>query len=388
MMRYIKIDPDNPEIDAIRQAAHVIRTGGIIAYPTDTLYGFGFDLNNENAFKRLTEIKGTDTQKPLSVLINCHAQAEWLFGSFNELEKACFNKLMPGKITLLFPRRIPAPIYLLNQFEKIGLRYPLSKICDLLITELGYPISSTSVNLTGRSNLKNAEEIRDTFGDQIDLILDAGPVKSLLGSTVLDCSTFPPQLIREGEIDAEQISNILGTPVKLPVKKFMILFVCSGNICRSPMAEGILKRILSKTKYKDIVEVKSAGTLKIVNAPAAPEAIEVASQYDIPLSKHRSRALNKRLVSRADLIFCLAFNHLNYINKYFPEYKNKVFLLRQWHEKKLLANPSIADPIGHKGDFFKKIFNQIYIEIMRVLPEIFKLLRTFAKQVENRNIKK
>jgi protein-tyrosine-phosphatase len=239
------------------------------------------------------------------------------------------------------------------------------------------------VNVSGQANLKSAEQIRDVFGAGIDLILDAGPVQSVQGSTILDCSSYPIRLVREGEISAGQISRILGLPIKSPPKKFQIVFVCSGNICRSPMAEGILKRILSRTKYKHLVEVKSAGTLNIENAPAAIEAIEIARQYDVPLDNHRSRALSREILSGADLVFCLALNHLEYINSNYPEFRECVFLLKQWHEKTVLSNPSIADPIGHNFEFFKKVFNQIYIEIMRVLPEIFKLLKVVAEQSEN-----
>jgi predicted protein tyrosine phosphatase len=213
---------------------------------------------------------------------------------------------MPGKITLLLPRRITAPIAILNDYDRIGVRYPVSKICALLIAELGFPISSTSVNLSGQANLKRVEAIRDIFGDHVDLILDAGPVKSSRGSTVLDCSSFPPRLVRLGEVSANQLTRMLGAQVKPLPKKFIILFICSGNICRSPMAEGILKRIFRKTKYKDMVEVKSAGTLKIENAPAAIESIEITRQYDIPLAQHRSRALNRELLSEADLVFCMS----------------------------------------------------------------------------------
>ncbi len=384
-MHYIKIDPINPLSASIRQAAQVIRSGGIIVYPTDTLYGFGIDLNNPRALEKLTLLKGRDAQRPLSVLINSQAQAEELSGALNPDESLCFTKLMPGKITLLLPRRITAPIAILNDYDRIGVRYPVSKICALLIAELGFPISSTSVNLSGQANLKRVEAIRDIFGDHVDLILDAGPVKSSRGSTVLDCSSFPPRLVRLGEVSANQLTRMLGAQVKPLPKKFIILFICSGNICRSPMAEGILKRIFRKTKYKDMVEVKSAGTLKIENAPAAIESIEITRQYDIPLAQHRSRALNRELLSEADLVFCMSMNHLNYINSHFPEFKDRVFLLKQWQEKKILSNPSIADPIGHNLDFFKKTFNQIYIEIMRVLPEIFKLLKTTAEQAENKN---
>jgi L-threonylcarbamoyladenylate synthase len=377
-MQTIRIDPDKPGTDAIKQAASVIRNGGIIVYPTDTLYGFGIDLNNQQAVNRLNQLKGRDVLKPISILINSRSQAEWLIGPLNPDELACFDKLLPGKITLVFPRRIPASLSVFKRFDKIGVRYPRSKVCDRLITELGFPISSTSVNLAGKPNLGNAGEIQRSFGDAIDLILDSGPSESLLGSTILDCSFYPPVILREGDVRREQIESILGITLKTAQKRFLILFVCSGNICRSPMAEGILRRVLSKTKYKDQVEVKSAGTLQIEDAPAAPEAIEAAYPYDIPLTRHRSRSLTREILAEADLVFCMALNHYNFIQTNFPEYKDKIFLLKQWHENRILSNPSIADPIGRDFEFFKKTFNQIYIEIMRILPEIFKLLKKFS----------
>jgi len=381
-MYHIKIDPDNPQADIIRQAAEVIRAGGLIVYPTDTLYGFGIDMNSPSALERLKKLKGRDSGKPLSVLVNGKTQAEWLTGRLTPEESICFDKLLPGKITLLLPRRIPSPISVFENFDKVGVRHPDHPVCNKLITELGFPISSTSVNFSGRANLKNADEIIQAFGERIDLILDSGPVKSLLGSTVLDCSIHPPQLIREGEVSQEQIETMLGLKIKAIKKKFLILFICSGNICRSPMAEGILKRVLSKTRYKELVEVKSAGTLKITNVPAAAEVIDIASGYDIPLARHRSQALTRKILADANLVLCMALNHFNYINSNFPEYKEKVFLVKQWLEKKPLSNPSIADPIGHNVEFFKRIFNQIYIEIMRVLPEIFILLKAFEKKRE------
>jgi L-threonylcarbamoyladenylate synthase len=383
-MYHLKINPEDPDPDMIRQAAEVIRSGGVIVYPTDTLYGFGVDMNNPTALEKLIRLKGSQAGKPLSVLINNKLQAEQLTGSISGEVAGQFDKLLPGKITLLISRRIPAPIPFLDGFTKIGLRYPAHKISNALVTELGFPISSTSVNLSGQANLKHPHDIIKAFGKQIDLILDAGPVSSLLGSTILDCSVHPPRLLREGEVSQGQIESLLGFKITAVKKKFLILFICSGNICRSPMAEGILNRILSKTRYKEMVSVKSAGTYMITNVPAAPEAIDIAMQYDIPLARHRSQALTGELLAAANLVLCMALNHYNFINANYPEHREKVFLLRQWQEKIPLSNPSIGDPIGQNFEFFKNIFNQIYIEIMRVLPEIFKLLKAFDTTMDNK----
>jgi L-threonylcarbamoyladenylate synthase len=377
-LEYFKVDPVRPNKHAVKRAAELIKAGGIIVYPTDTLYGFGISIKNSLALKKLNSIKGREANKPISLLINDKQQLEELVGKLSVEDNRIFDALLPGKVTLLFRVRKKIDISEFSDLKKIGFRIPDSNLCHELVSHVGGPISSTSVNLAQQNNLSNVEDIIDIFGKNIDLILDSGPINSTKGSTVLDTTSSPPTLLREGDVSQAEIEGILGHEINSSYpQKFVITFVCSGNICRSPMAEGILKKLLGRTKYKDIVEINSAGTLNLQATPASLEAIDVAQDFDIDLSEHFSQHLRRNIVMRAGIIICMALDHYNYVTRRYPDYKEKVFLLKQWKKHNKLTNPSIADPIGHDTTFFERTFNEINVEVKRVLPEIIRRLKQF-----------
>ena len=378
-LEYFKVDSTKPKAHAINRAAELIRAGGIIVYPTDTLYGFGVNIKNSLALNKLFDIKGREESKPISLMVNSKTQIESLVGPLNLEESRILNSLLPGKVTLLFEAKLHIEIRGIKEWKKLGFRIPDSKLCMELITHVDGPISSTSVNLANQQNLVTADQIIEKFGRKIDLILDAGPITSEKGSSVLDTTTSPPTLIREGDISKSKIEEKLGHEIYSHYpEKFIITFICSGNICRSPMAEGILKKIIEGTKYKDLVEINSAGTLNLGGSPAALEAIDVAQDYGIDLSDHSSTYVSRDIVRRAHLIICMALDHYNYLTRRYPEFKDKIILLKQWKVQKKLANPSIADPIGHNLNFFTRTFKEISDEIKRILPEIIKLIKRFV----------
>jgi len=380
-LEYFKVDSAQPKGHAIKRAAELIKSGGIVVYPTDTLYGFGINIKNSLALEKLFQLKDRDKTKPISILINSKKQLVEMVGNLTLEETRIIDALFPGKITLLVKVRKKIELSGLSHLQKLGFRIPDSKLCHELVKEVGGPISSTSVNLANHENLGNADDIIEVFGKKIDLILDAGPITSEKGSTVLDITTSPPTLVREGDVSRVEVEKILGHEIfdSYP-KKFMITFVCSGNICRSPMAEGILKKIFQRTIYKDFVEVNSAGTLDLGGMPAALESIDVSQEFEIDLAEHKSQHLRRDIIRRAHLVICLALNHYNYITRRYPEFKDKVLLLKQWKKKVKLANPSIADPIGHDTEFFRRTFNEINNEVKRILPEIILMLKEFIQE--------
>jgi tRNA threonylcarbamoyl adenosine modification protein (Sua5/YciO/YrdC/YwlC family) len=314
-------------------------------------------------------------------LINTKSQAEALIGRLNPEESRIFKTLLPGKITLILRKKKNIEIAGLKEWDKIGFRIPHTKLCHDLVSQVGGPISSTSANFTNQQNITTAEQIIDLFGRKIDLILDSGPIDSAKGSSVLDTSTSPPTLIREGDISKSDIEERLGHAIYSDYPtKFVVTFVCTGNICRSPMAEGILKRLFNRTKFKDFVDINSAGTLDLGESPAALEAIDVSQDYDIDISEHTSTHIRRDIVRRANLVICLALNHYNYLTSRYPEFKDKIILLKQWQVKPKLGNPSIADPIGHNIEFFDRTLKEISNEISRIFPEIIKSLKEFIQE--------
>jgi len=379
-MKYYKIDYNNPDKSILKKAAAVIKSGGLVVYPTDTLYGFGVNIFNDEAMDRLFKIKQRHTGKPISILLNDIKQAEKLIGNLSLDELKAAKLFFPGKITLLFERKIDNKVPRLNHLKKIGFRIPDSKLTQLLVDYVGSPISTTSANISTKDNVKDIEELISSFGDTLDLILDAGPVKDTKGSSVLDMTTEPPTLLRKGEIPRKEIVKKLGYDISTNYsRKFVITFVCSGNICRSPMAAGILKKLLARTKFKDVVEVNSAGTLKLPESMAHVHAARVSQTNGIDIDNHLSRHIQGRIIREANIIFALALDHTKYLKSHFPEFKNKVVLLKQWKKMQHLTNPSVADPIGHEIDTFEETFKEIQKEMKRVFPAILNQIKNYVQ---------
>ncbi len=155
---------------------------------------------------------------------------------------------------------------------------------------------------------------------------------------------------------------------------YTIMFVCSGNSCRSPMAEGILQKHLFE-RYNDRVIVHSTGTLGIHNNPATLNAINVAQEKGVDISRHKSKGLTQQYMADADLVFALAENHIDFIETYFPEYKENVFLLKGFAtDSDKPRRLSIDDPIGQSVRVYRKVISEIEKELNRIQPMLFHLI--------------
>ena len=154
-------------------------------------------------------------------------------------------------------------------------------------------------------------------------------------------------------------------------KKLNILFVCTGNVCRSPMAEGILKNTISN-KLKDKFNVQSAGISAIDGMRASTFAVEVSKNNGINISSHRSRQITEKMMSENDFIFVMAEEHLEYLKNNYTKYIDKVYALKQFNNPDN-TDINIEDPIGGDLDSYEKIFYEIKHEIERIFPELIKI---------------
>jgi protein-tyrosine-phosphatase len=162
-------------------------------------------------------------------------------------------------------------------------------------------------------------------------------------------------------------------------KAFHVLFVCTGNTCRSPMAEGILKKLLEERNVKGIA-VSSAGTHGLHNAPASLFAIQVAKARQVDISEHRSQELNPQMLQQADIILVMSEEHLTFIKRLDDKATRRACLLRAFALLKPESNEakdpgvlSIKDPIGGSPEDYEKSFYQIEREIERIIPELLRL---------------
>jgi tRNA threonylcarbamoyl adenosine modification protein (Sua5/YciO/YrdC/YwlC family) len=378
-MEYFKVNSNNPDKKILKRAADVIKAGGIIVYPTDTLYGLGVDINNKQAMDRLYYLKGRNVGKPVSILVNDLEQIEKIIGKLYKIEYTAAKLFFPGKMTLIFKSKDKLTVPRMSHLKKLGFRIPDTKITNMLIKCVGSPISTTSVNISSKKNVKNIEDILSIFGDKIDLILDIGLLDSLKGSSVLDLTTEPPTLLRKGEVSRTEIVSKLGYDISTKYSgKYLITFICSGNICRSPLGEGIFKKMISKTKYKNFVEINSAGTLNLSNSPAHITALKVGEKNNVGIHDHISKQIQAKIVRESNLIIAMALDHYAYLRNRFPAFKNKIVLLKQWQKSRILTNPSIADPIGHDEEYFANTFTEITNELKRISPYLLNNIKSFV----------
>ena len=197
----LKIHPKNPQGRHIARAAGVLRSGGVIIYPTDTVYGIGCSVHNAGAIERIYRLKRQDRAKPFSFLCSDLSH----ISEYARVSNPAFRlmkRIIPGPFTFILPagRLKQLPKSMLSKRKAVGIRVPDNRICRLLIAELGHPILSASATNGTDEILNDPEAIREHFEGKVDLILDGG-MSSLEVSTIVDLTEDTPVIVREGAGD-------------------------------------------------------------------------------------------------------------------------------------------------------------------------------------------
>ena len=206
--------------DRLDRAARIIREGGLVAFPTETVYGLGADAGSGEAVARIFEAKGRPRFNPLIVHVGDLAQAETL-AEFGQKAFRLAQTFWPGPLSLVLPRRAGAPLADLVSagLPTVALRVPSHPVARELIAAAGVPIAAPSANLSGRVSATTAEHVAADFGDRVDFILDGGPSAQGLESTILGFDASGPILLRSGAIPRESIEAVLDAVLTVPAAK-------------------------------------------------------------------------------------------------------------------------------------------------------------------------
>jgi len=211
-MERLKVSPKNLD-EILKKAMKVIRQGGVIVCPTDTVYGLIADAKNKKAVKKIFKIKKRKEEKPIPIFVRDLKMAKSLV-LINKFQEKLLKKVWPGKVTVLLKaKKLTKKIFpksIISSENKIGLRIPNYKIINRLLRILNRPLTGTSANISGKPPSTKIKEILKQFKNQKykpDLILDAGNLKLSLSSTIIDLENF--KIFREGKISKEKIFQIL-----------------------------------------------------------------------------------------------------------------------------------------------------------------------------------
>jgi L-threonylcarbamoyladenylate synthase len=205
----VTVNREEPDPASLVLAAEVIQAGGIIVYPTETLYGIGANALNPRAVTRVHVAKRRDEKKPILVLVPDVGSVESLVSSIGLVARLLMTTFWPGPLTLVFRASARVPAELIRDTETIGIRVPSNLLCIKLLQLAECPLTSTSANISGQPAMRSIDEIQKTLQSSVDLYLDAGVLPESKPSTVVDVSGNVPVIIREGAITRNALLTVI-----------------------------------------------------------------------------------------------------------------------------------------------------------------------------------
>jgi tRNA threonylcarbamoyl adenosine modification protein (Sua5/YciO/YrdC/YwlC family) len=203
MIRF-KIHPENPNIRSIKKAVEVLKGGGLIIYPTDTVYGIGCNLYIKSALEKLYRLKGKSKFDPVSIIVKDIRQASF-YAKISNYSYRVMKHCLPGPYTFILPATREIPKIMLSKRKEVGIRIPDFNVCRELINSLEKPIVNTSVNLNADLMLNNPEEIERQYLHKVDLMLDVGWLSDAIESTVSSLVGDNLNILREGKGDISKL---------------------------------------------------------------------------------------------------------------------------------------------------------------------------------------
>jgi len=314
----IVIDPSRPddEHDVVHRAVEALVKGKLVAFPTETVYGLAASALDESAVVRLLETKGRLQGNPLALAIENPNEAESYCPSMPPLARRLARRCWPGPITMVLrgdhadglasqlPPRVRQAVL---PGGTIGLRVPDHRYILHALRLLPGPLVLTSANRSGDADAVTAEEVIESLGDDVHLVLSDGRAKYAMPSTVVQVNDNRLAILRHGTMTESALKRCAS---------LIVLIVCTGNTCRSPMAQVLLQRRIADRLDCAVEELEqhgvmvvSAGIAATRGGNASPEAVRAMEQRSLDLSAHESQPLTDVLVRFADLILTMTHGH-------------------------------------------------------------------------------
>lgn len=332
----VRMNARDPDLARLREVAKASREGKVVCFPTETVYGVGAPMSTPGLYEKLMGMKLASGQR-----IPAYHIGDWgMLDSLRVPQTPVFRYLArtfwPGPVTLIVKDEAG---------KTLAIRYPRNLLATALINSAGEPFLAASASL--QVPAKTPDVVLTSLRGQVDYVIDSGPCELGLDSTVVDLTDEKnPLITRKGPL-APEVENVLAKVRTGRFARRKVLIVCTGNSCRSPMAEGWLKDELERRGLSDEIEVSSCGVGTRDGMPATPEAVFVMKNREVDISNHRSHQCTREDILGADVILAMSQQHALFITSMMPASRDKIKVL------------NVMDPIGMSLPVYEDVMNVI-----------------------------
>ena len=356
--------------DVVHRAVQALAEGGLVAFPTETVYGLAASALDEDAVCRLMTVKDRTAAKPLTLAIKSADEARDYAPDMCPLAQRLARRCWPGPVTLVVDdshpeslvRQLPPKVQrAVSPQQAIGLRVPGHPVILDVLRMLAGPLTLSSANRAGSPEAVTAKEVIDTFGDQLDMVVDDGPCRFGQPSSVVRVNKGRYEVLRAGVVPERTLRRL---------SSVMVLLVCTGNTCRSPMAEMLCRDMLAKRLNCKIDEledhgvlVMSAGIAAMLGGRASSEAVQILAERGLDLRGHETQPLTEPLVRHADAIYTMTRSHREAIVAQWPSAAERTRLLSA-------DGSDICDPIGSPVERYRRCVEEIQTELKTRVSEL------------------
>ncbi len=329
--------------ESINSLVDVLSKGGLAVVPVDTVYGLIGKAFDKKVFERMDDIKG-DRRLPYAVVFESVNSIEEWIGPLSFRQRRFANKLFPGPLTMVLDAGSNIPADFRYENSGIGVRVCSDKLLPDLVERLGSPIWATSANRSSHSTPADFQSVNPEMFHAVDIALDGGQTLFQEASTVVDLRSHTFEILRQGP----WVDRVLRA-IEHSHDPLEVLILCSGNICRSPIAGYLLRGANIRHIY-----VKSAGLDAMQGVGATREMVEIATKWGIDMNDHRSEPTTVEMLRTADIILTATAQHRNRVIQFEPTASRKTFLIGEGS-----GESDIPDPYQSGGEMYRNVANLI-----------------------------